>query len=285
MNFSVFFFCVILLFVMADPTVWGMLPKAQDDPETIEQAISRLIDVHNDDSTSHVGAGQSLAAHRENEIIDHLAGSVKNDKTSFNNFLYDLKFADYSLWSKYKAGSAYSFHQYLDSIYFETDPSGASGYNRLYRYHINIFFVPSSFYVSANVLTENTPHSSQYWSFGRFDSSLAVDRVSGFKFKTGKLYASLWNPTGPASDDYELVGVDIFDNVEHNLRFYYLATEKKYQWYIDGLLVNEYDNSADTFPPNMINGAGGFDFNFTYDADTDFILYNYDYVFSVDQTY
>ncbi len=34
---------------MADP-VWGLLQKAQDDPETIEEAIVRLIGEHEADA-------------------------------------------------------------------------------------------------------------------------------------------------------------------------------------------------------------------------------------------
>lgn len=59
---------------------WGMLPKSQDDNETIEEAINRLIQVHDDDETSHLGTGQSLQSHKASEIIDHLASSIVNDK-------------------------------------------------------------------------------------------------------------------------------------------------------------------------------------------------------------
>jgi len=44
---------------MAEP-VWGLLPKAQDDAETIEQAIARLIAEHETDSGAHTGIGESI---------------------------------------------------------------------------------------------------------------------------------------------------------------------------------------------------------------------------------
>lgn len=61
---------------------WGMLAKNQEDPETIEEAIERLIDVHNEDETSHIGEGRSLEQHKASEVIDHPALSLVADKYS-----------------------------------------------------------------------------------------------------------------------------------------------------------------------------------------------------------
>ena len=66
---------------MALPT-WGMLAKGQDDPETIEEAIARLIAAHNADENSHLGEGESLQSHKASAIIDHVAGSLVADKMS-----------------------------------------------------------------------------------------------------------------------------------------------------------------------------------------------------------
>lgn len=59
---------------------WGLLQKSGVDSETIEQAIVRLIAAHNAASTSHLAAGQSLEAHKNSTILDHLEGSVLIDK-------------------------------------------------------------------------------------------------------------------------------------------------------------------------------------------------------------
>ena len=59
---------------------WGLLQKSQVDPESIEQAIARLIEAHNADETAHLGVGQSLQSHAASEVIDHLADSIINDK-------------------------------------------------------------------------------------------------------------------------------------------------------------------------------------------------------------
>lgn len=73
---------------MADP-VWGLLPKAQDDAETIEQAIVRFIAEHETDSGAHTGSGESLETHKSQEIVDHPAESLVADKlASANSFIY-----------------------------------------------------------------------------------------------------------------------------------------------------------------------------------------------------
>lgn len=66
---------------MANPN-WGMLAKSQDDPETIEDAIARILAEHNDDEQAHLGEGRSLNSHAASEIIDHLAASIIADKLS-----------------------------------------------------------------------------------------------------------------------------------------------------------------------------------------------------------
>lgn len=61
-------------------TLWGLLAKSMVDNETIEEAIARLIAVHEADETSHLGTGESLQSHKASEIIDHVASSIIEDK-------------------------------------------------------------------------------------------------------------------------------------------------------------------------------------------------------------
>jgi hypothetical protein len=85
---------------MADPVVWGQLPKAQDDPTTIDDAISAAIVAHEADPTAHLGAGESLETHRANDIIDHPAQSVVRDKLNFSNYIIDDYFLTIDSWQK-----------------------------------------------------------------------------------------------------------------------------------------------------------------------------------------
>jgi hypothetical protein len=66
---------------MTTPT-WGLLHKSQVDSETVEAAIARLIQAHDDDETAHLEVGQSLQSHKASEIIDHAALSIINDKVA-----------------------------------------------------------------------------------------------------------------------------------------------------------------------------------------------------------
>jgi len=95
--------------------VWGNLPKAQDDNETIEEAIARLIDEHNEDETSHLGSGQSLQSHKASEIIDHLADSVVEDKIinlgvtpqklNINSLYSQVQLESLDAWTKIETGT------------------------------------------------------------------------------------------------------------------------------------------------------------------------------------
>jgi len=86
---------------MANPT-WGMLAKSATDNETIEQAIARLILAHETDAESHLGPDESLQSHKAAEIIDHLAGSIIQDKIGNLEVTPDkinrnILYAEYSL--------------------------------------------------------------------------------------------------------------------------------------------------------------------------------------------
>jgi len=60
--------------------VWGNLQKSQIDSETIEEAIARLIQGHEDDSDAHIEVGESLQSHKASAIIDHVVSSIIADK-------------------------------------------------------------------------------------------------------------------------------------------------------------------------------------------------------------
>ena len=60
--------------------LWGSLEKAQDDAQTIEQAIDAAIIEHENDPTAHLGAGESLEMHKSEPVIDHPAQSIVADK-------------------------------------------------------------------------------------------------------------------------------------------------------------------------------------------------------------
>lgn len=66
--------------------LWGQLEYAQDNPETIEEAIARMIVEHEEDPTAHLGDGESLAMHKSESVIDHPQGSILGDKYTNQEF-------------------------------------------------------------------------------------------------------------------------------------------------------------------------------------------------------
>lgn len=78
---------------MAEPT-WGALEKSGADPETIEDAIVRLIEAHNDDALAHTEPSQSIGVHKTQGVVDHPELSIVHDKLApysidLNQFVAD----------------------------------------------------------------------------------------------------------------------------------------------------------------------------------------------------
>lgn len=94
---------------------WGMLTKSQTDPETIEEAINRIVADHNNDASAHLDVGQSLQSHKASAIIDHLALSIVNDKLEKgavttekiyeDKFYYKSTFESLDSWLQTKGGT------------------------------------------------------------------------------------------------------------------------------------------------------------------------------------
>lgn len=91
----------LLIYHLTMPaTIWGDLLKSQTDSETIEQAIARIVQQHDDDASAHLDTNQSLESHKAADIIDHLARSVYRDKLAFDRFQIDEHFSSLDAWSK-----------------------------------------------------------------------------------------------------------------------------------------------------------------------------------------
>jgi len=59
---------------------WGLVPKAQNDTQTIDEAIAAAITDHEVDPHAHQGDGESLQSHKNESVIDHPADSLVTDK-------------------------------------------------------------------------------------------------------------------------------------------------------------------------------------------------------------
>jgi hypothetical protein len=77
---------------------WGGMTKAQDDSTTIDEAIASAILAHEEDSESHMGAGESIENHRINDVLDHPQGSVVADKSANSQITLSTCFETLDTW-------------------------------------------------------------------------------------------------------------------------------------------------------------------------------------------
>ena len=76
--------------------LWGQLQKAQDDPETIEAAITRRITEHNLDPAAHLAPGAALQSHKQFPTLDHPPFSVVGDKYNLFQRVYYNSLSDHA---------------------------------------------------------------------------------------------------------------------------------------------------------------------------------------------
>lgn len=76
--------------------LWGQLEKAQDDDQTIDEAIASAISTHEADPEAHLGSGESLEMHKTEAVVDHPQGSILPDKISFSDLSFDTTFESLS---------------------------------------------------------------------------------------------------------------------------------------------------------------------------------------------
>lgn len=210
--------------------VWGLMPKSQDDAETIEEAIVRIVGEHNDSDTAHTEAGQSLAVHRESETIDHLAGSILADKQSaiqrsVTNALTGLDsmttLGDVTANGVGSVG-VYIEHGVVGHSYFRSEYSQAG-------IQLNTS-LDMYFQAVAKYDTSNTSFKS---SMGFLTNSTSTATGFGFNVRSNVLRVHAGD--GTHNSEVTCTGIDL--TIEHTYRAFYIAGEGQFYFYIDGILV------------------------------------------------
>lgn len=106
--------------------IWSSLPKTQDNPQTIDEAIAAAIATHEADPESHMGEGESIENHRVNDVIDHPQGSVVSDKTSINQLELLTNFESSTGWTLNGTTHFYGFSGFhMESVTNLGDPTSA----------------------------------------------------------------------------------------------------------------------------------------------------------------
>jgi len=211
---------------MAEP-VWGMLQKAQDDSETIEQAIARLIAEHNTNEEAHLGVGQSLQSHKASEIIDHLAQSVVADKVKDGEittpklldtrFIVRSYFESLDAWEQFKTGSRGTI--VISSVSDLTFNLGSQANDYLALYFINEFLGTNL--IPRKPLLEivaylNDPTYLNFITFVGNDWARSLDGGFGFIWKASESKFYAWWKDGATLYEEELAGID--EDYPHRFR-------------------------------------------------------------------
>lgn len=235
---------VTLIIFMSLP-VWGQLEKAQDDAETIEEAIARLLDVHNDDSDAHTDTGQSLETHKGQDTIDHPMGSVVADKENLLESKWYTTFESLDHWGT--SGNVDSngwpgIFLFVDTGVADTSQIvsiGASPSGLLDYSENSMFKIESAIGASAD---------KDAWMGIGDNSTPYKDKGYGFRFDGNSLYAYWYNSTG-------LVETEITGWTTTNVLRYaaiYTSVDKTVRFFVDG---EEEASITDSGTPSDITGS------------------------------
>lgn len=179
----------IIVFNMMD--TWGSMPKNQIDDQLISEAITEAITAHEADPTAHMGDGESIDMHRQNEVIDHPAFSIVDDKMLLTNFVLDVPLNAYS--SFVKTATGFGRPGYIE---FTT-----GGTMNIYYYA----YLPSddwSGWFPAGIKSPRFDVVGAFSSASNIEAYIGIgdmlaDGAVGFKIVNSSLYAVWWdsNPT------------------------------------------------------------------------------------------
>jgi len=236
---------------MAEPT-WGQLKKAQDDNQTIDEAIAAAIAAHETDPDAHTGAGESLETHKSQEVIDHLAGSVVTDKIKDHGITllkrdWDKKFIESQFESidGWEVDGEGTVIIHLGEIIIRStgvDPAYVDIYILNADYPLN--WSKNPFYQTQLLFPLNTSQIA-YFGIGLKSSN----SFAGFKVSNGTLYA--YNTNGTPTQT-EITGIDI--TALHIYRVV-VTSGTKIEFYVDGVLKATHTTNLPT---------GTLDYNLNY---------------------
>ena len=214
---------------MADP-VWGLLSKAQDDPQTITEAIAAAIAAHEADPTAHLGTGESLEQHRINEVIDHPQASVLMDKYSSKEGYFANDFQTISSWSTSGVVSNANWpgvaleveNGVTETSYIRTTPLTPDGFLRVGK---DAIFETGMYLDEVGTVSE--------FAVGFGATSDTPDAGMGFVQNSSGLrgYVKVGTTIEWTTD----LGVDMHDM--HTLRAFYSAGDGEVFFYVDGVQV------------------------------------------------
>ena len=223
---------------MANP-VWGQLEKAQDDDETIEEAIARLIAEHESDAGAHTGTGESLETHKSQEIVDHPAGSILADKDTMTEFVIKDDLRSLTGWGE--TGSIDNSDWPGTKLYVEWGAVNESALSTIASFPAQFFHSSFDmlFQISARYDLSNAKYDSY---FGIALDGILPAQGLGFVIVDGvtkgvMALGSVRTWTAEITND---------ETKDHIYRAQYEALTGKAKFYIDGVLKATIDKPTGT---------------------------------------
>jgi hypothetical protein len=219
---------------------WQTLPKNQESAETIEEAIDRKIQAHNDDVTAHLGENQSIEAHRQSEVIDHLAESIVTDKIQensitpekflFNKNVYNTTFSDLHLWDILDQNGDY---EALPGLLNMSLSAGSENYISIKAKTVNnVIYSKTKRFQWETQLVPEMDTIDYLISFG---IGSGTGQFVGFQIRDNVLFA-FHRPFSGSTQEVEVSNLDVF--TVHNYRIVGDGSGN-ISFYVDDVLVAE----------------------------------------------
>jgi hypothetical protein len=234
--------------------VWGLVPKAQDDAQKIDEAISAAITAHEEDPDAHLGAGEALDSHRASEIIDHLAESIVTDKiaegaitpdkmsgtywpskdvinSDFREVIPQFDFDQY--WRVFAAG--FGSNLFGLRLYSSTVLNNKAGITPAWTFNdYTVFNYNPSFLMRLATFCNGT--YELYFGIGDCTAQYDGD-FAGFKIVNGTLYAYMYTFSGNHTQSEEVAGITVTNYNDYEIRY---TTGSKVEFYVNTVLVSTF---------------------------------------------
>lgn len=211
------------------------MQKSVDDAETIEEAITRIVEEHNDSPDAHLGLGQALESHKDEGMIDHPAGSIATDKIAQAKVLLSA-FESLDGWLTYTTGTGNIVHDF-GTVQLVTGTTSGSD---VLLYAVPSAWVPldwtKSFFWKTTVKLDSDSDQEAFIGIGANPFVGGIDGV-GFRVQDDTIDTFLVDNT---SYSYESITAPA-PNVWNVFEIRYDSTLELLEWYINGTLVRSED--------------------------------------------
>lgn len=223
--------CYILLIMTT--LAWEHLPKSSIDNETVEEAIVRIVTAHNQDNTAHMQEGGSIDIHRKEGIIDHKAGSVLVDKETMSEVKFYTTFENMDTWNV--VGQVTNAGSIGVSLYVENGAIDVSSIETL-NLTLGNFLNTYKDMLFQTIIKIDQPTGTWKARFGQFYPSFTYNEGFGFIVENGVLKTFAGYDAHSHIASHNTISVA----VPHVYRAQYIAGERKFYFYVDGVEVDSY---------------------------------------------